>query len=167
MKPGNAIESVYSKFCMELFRKHQSVKDKVPSIALQLPALEGGRYGAILVPPPEIEFFPKKNKPKTLTFNDISEEMDFSLPRITKQRNTSLGIEIVNNKEGLSLLAKDIAQLWPPFTVVKDVNFDKNPDLLFVNPAGSIRLFQNNGGKNFFALCQFFTRASHFYLSSL
>ena len=32
---------------MKLFQTHQSVKDKVPSIALQMPALEGGRYGAI------------------------------------------------------------------------------------------------------------------------
>ena len=30
---------------------HEKLRDKVPSISLQNPALEGGRYGAILVPP--------------------------------------------------------------------------------------------------------------------
>ena len=134
---------------MKLFSKHQSVKDKVPSIALQLPALEGGRYGAILVSPPEIEFFSKNNKTKTLVFNDISEEMNFSLPRTSGQLNPPLGIEILNNDEEFSLSAKDIGQLWSPSAVVKDVNFDTNPDLLFVDPTGSIQLFQNNEGGGF------------------
>ena len=134
---------------MKLFQTHQSVKDKVPSIALQMPALEGGRYGAIHVPPPEPEAPSSRSAPQTLAFTDVTARMTIFPSGTLSAGNSSQTLEISNDKETLASLGKRIATLWQPSIVVADFDSDTRPDLFLVNPAGRSRLFRNDGAGGF------------------
>ena len=59
---------------------HEKMRDKVPGISLQNPALEGGKYGAVLLPAlPPSEPGPSKRLER-VTFADITGRLGLTLP---------------------------------------------------------------------------------------
>jgi len=115
----------------KMLKIHEEFRDKVPNLSLQNPALEGGKYGAILVPPapPTIPVA----KPEPLTFADITSKLGIKL---AADGNSS--------REGRSAAAQ-----FPPSVAVGDYDGDGHPDLYVVIPSGTNHLFHNNGDGTF------------------
>lgn len=111
---------------------HEQFKDKVPNISVMNPALEAGKYGAILVPPsPPVVVASRANA--RVTFADISAKLgiDLAAPPVA---------------DAAHALASKISG---PSVAIGDYDGDGRPDLYVVNPDGSSRLFHNNGDGTF------------------
>ncbi len=54
---------------------HEKMRDAVPGISLQNPALEGGKYGAIVVPPSPTTVVARKPAAEKVTFLDITAKL--------------------------------------------------------------------------------------------
>lgn len=112
---------------------HQTMKDRVPNISIQNPALEGGKYGVIIVPPaPPV--VPGK-APAKVTFAEITGR---------------LGIKLDPSSRGTPANPL-IAQLsgFSPSVAVGDFDGDGHPDLYVVVPQGANHLYRSNGDGTF------------------
>jgi tetratricopeptide (TPR) repeat protein len=54
---------------------HEKMRDAVPGISLQNPALEGGKYGAIAVPPSPTTLVARRTATEKVTFLDITAKL--------------------------------------------------------------------------------------------
>jgi tetratricopeptide (TPR) repeat protein len=106
---------------------HEQMKGRVPEIALQGPALEGGKYGSIVVPmaPPTP---PKVSAAAALTFVDVSERMGLAL--------------LPENKPKLT----DRAPSFGPVVVAADYDGDGYTDLFAIIGDGNWLLHKNGNG---------------------
>ena len=59
---------------------HEKMRDKVPGISLQNPALEGGKYGAILIPAVPPSELVQRSGLEKVTFAEISGRLGLTLP---------------------------------------------------------------------------------------
>jgi tetratricopeptide (TPR) repeat protein len=129
----------------KILKIHQRVHDKVPSISLQNQALEGGKFGAILVPaaPTTLAEAPEQ----TVTFADITAKLGVSLKgdsvRLESAREISAG------KYSLEFARKNLVPLLGSSAAVGDYDGDGHPDVYIVNPAGGNHLLHNNGDGTF------------------
>ena len=113
---------------------HEQCRDKVPNISLQNPALQGGKYGAILVPPAPVTTSVRGTSVKSVAFADITAKLGIKLVAVTPPSDPE------------HLIA---SQLSEPSIAVGDYDGDGHPDLYLVVPAGQNHLLHNNGDGTF------------------
>src|SRR5437867_785916 len=117
----------------KVLKIHEQLRDKVPNISLQNPALEGGKYGAILVVPAEARFAP--GKAEKVVFADITARLGISFSPAAATRSGDLG--------------RAAASHFGPSVAVGDYDGDGHPDLYVVVPAATNHLFHNHGNGTF------------------
>jgi len=127
---------------------HEKMRDKVPGISLQNAALEGGKYGAILLPAlPPSEPGPGSGLDR-VSFADISGRLGLSLP--SQQTPPADSQSQINAADySLDYARRNLVPLFGPSLAFGDFNSDGHPDIYVVNPAGSNRLLRNNGDGTF------------------
>ena len=139
-------------------KRHQAIKDLVPGISLQLPALEGGKYGAIRVPPPAVQAAASPSFSPKLSFREVTKEMGF--PEATGKAGLLSNRasapprpddtpELKFESDSPVTTARGIAYLWDSSWVLTDYDRDSDVDILFVNPTGFSSLFRNDGSGKF------------------
>jgi tetratricopeptide (TPR) repeat protein len=130
----------------KILKIHTQVHDKVPSISLQNQALEGGKYGAIIVPtaPPTMARRPEQK----VAFADITAKLGFSLAGNSSPAGNGAG-KISADQYSLDFARKNLVPMLGASVAVGDYDGDGHPDLYVVNPAGSNHLFHNNGDGTF------------------
>ena len=136
------------------FEKHQAIKDQVPSISLQLPALEGGKYGSIRVRPPAPNDGASRKTPRKLNFSEVTSELGIRLEESFSRAEMIGTAELEFDSDSPASAAKRIAASWEPSWVLTDYDQDSHADLLVVNPAGRSRLFHNSGSGKFTEVTQ-------------
>ena len=114
---------------------HEQWRDKVPNISLQNPALQGGKYGAILVPTTPPPFEAKKGTQEKVSFQEITAKLGIPLPLTTAPPSRDFMLEHLRG--------------FPPYVAIGDYDGDGHPDLYIVLPQGANRLYHNNGDGTF------------------
>jgi len=127
---------------------HEKMRDKVPTISLQNPALEGGKYGAILLPAvPPAEPGPSLGLEK-VTFADISGQLGLTFPASQAPSANSQG-PINAADYSLDYARRNLVPLFGPSLAFGDYNGDGRTDIYIVNPGGANHLLRNNGDGTF------------------
>jgi len=116
----------------KVLKIHEKMRDKVPNISLQNPALEGGKYGAIIVPPAVPVF--RAQTPEKTTFTEITRR---------------LGISVSTPGKSSAEDPQQAAAHFAPSFAIVDYDGDGKPDVYVVNPSGKNRLFRDKGDGTF------------------
>lgn len=123
---------------------NQEFRDKVPSISIQYPALEAGRYGAIIVPPVAL------GAPASVTaapaFLDIAARLGITS---TKRPKPPESASIKAGEYSLSFARRTILPQFPVSVAIGDYDGDGHPDIYVVRPGARNQLFHNNGKGGF------------------
>jgi Tfp pilus assembly protein PilF len=127
---------------------HERMRDKVPGISLQNPALEGGKYGALLLPAlPPSEPGPSTGIEK-VTFADITQRLGLTLPAQQSAPAESQGGTKAADYS-LDYARRNLLPLFGPSLAFGDYNGDGRMDIYVVNPGGTNYLLRNNGDGTF------------------
>ena len=129
----------------KFLKLHEKMRDAVPGISLQNPALEGGKYGAILVPASPTTAVARRSKPEVVTFSDITARLGVTQAHGAEAGRTEVLTGIVPADYSLDYARRTLVPLFGPSISFGDVNNDSRPDVYVVNPTGENRLFRNNG----------------------
>ncbi|MFB3922515.1 MAG: FG-GAP-like repeat-containing protein [Terriglobia bacterium] len=127
---------------------HEKMRDAVPGISLQNPALEGGKYGAILVPASPVTVAQRPPAIEKVTFADITSKLGIAAPA-TAAGMEHAGTEIKSADYSLEFARRNLVPDFGPSLAVGDYNNDGRPDVYLVNPAGANHLYHNNGDGTF------------------
>lgn len=119
-------------------------RDKVPSISIQYPALEAGRYGAIIVPPAALAASAPAATPPA--FVDVAARLGLAS---TKRSKPSEGGLIKAREYSLNFARRAILPQFPASVAIGDYDGDGHPDLYIVRPGGRNQLLHNNGKGGF------------------
>jgi tetratricopeptide (TPR) repeat protein len=132
----------------KVLKQWEGMREKVPNISLQDPALEAGKYGGILVPstaPKEIASPAGLDK---VTFAEIGQKLGLSLPAESAGTfNPSSPVKA--SDYSLEFARRNLIPLFGASIAVGDYDNDGHPDLYVVNPSGRNHLFHNNGDGTF------------------
>ncbi len=126
---------------------HEKMRDKVPGISLQNPALEGGKYGAILLPALPPSEPGRSSGLERVSFADISGRLGLTLP--PQQTSPDSQSQIKAGDYSLDYARRNLVPLFGPSLAFGDYNSDGHTGIYVVNPAGSNRLLRNNGDGTF------------------
>jgi Tfp pilus assembly protein PilF len=125
---------------------HETMRDAVPGISLQNPALEGGKYGAVLVPSTPPVTVARRPQEK-VSFTDITANLGLQLTAAPAAADAP--VEVPSAEYSLEVAQQKFLPLFGPTLALGDINQDGRPDLYVVNPTGKNRLLQNDGGGTF------------------
>ncbi len=128
---------------------HESIRDAVPGISLQNPALEGGKYGAILVPSSPITVATRRSSAEKVAFVDITERLGIGHSRTGSTLSGTAARAIKSSDYSMDLARRDLVPLFGPSLALGDINGDGLPDIYVVDPAGTNRLLENKGHGKF------------------
>jgi Tfp pilus assembly protein PilF len=133
----------------KFLKVHETMRDAVPGISLQNPALEGGKYGAILVPPSPTTVATRRRSQGSVDFVDITERLGLANSPAAASVSSDVRREIKSSDYSPEFSRQNLVPLFGPSLALGDVNQDGHPDLYVVNPAGANRLLQNKGDGTF------------------
>ncbi len=133
----------------KFLKLHERMRDAVPGISLQNPALEGGKYGTILVPASPTTVATRRRSVEKVDFVDITARLGVADNSDTPSAPSDASREIKSGDYSLEFALKNLVPLFGPSVALGDVNKDGHPDLYLVNPAGANRLLQNRGDGTF------------------
>jgi len=123
---------------------HEKMHDKVPGISIQNPALEGGKYGAILVPSAPATEVARRPGLDRVAFEEITQKLGITLPPAAEASNREVGKTIKASDYSLAFARQNLVPLFGPSLAVGDYDGDGRSDLYVVNPAGTNHLFHHN-----------------------
>ncbi len=132
----------------KVLKQWEGLHDKVPNISLQDPALESGKYGAIMTPSlPPLEIARRADL-DNVTFAEISEKLKLDLPAATAAAfDPHQPVKAADYSPAFA--RQNLLPLFGPSIAVGDYDHDGHPDLYVVNPSGKNFLFHNNGDGTF------------------
>ncbi len=133
----------------KFLKLHESMRDAVPGISLQNPALEGGKYGAILVPSAPVTVATRRPVAEKVAFADISDRLGVGTSRADAPPPAGATRTIRSGDYSPDFARRNLVPLFGPSLAIGDINGDGLPDLYVVDPAGSNRLLQNQGDGKF------------------
>jgi tetratricopeptide (TPR) repeat protein len=126
---------------------NQALRDKVPNISIQYPALETGRYGVIVVPPAAAAPITAGAPPAPPTFTDITNSLGIHVAG--ERRKAGQFSEFKAREYSLGLARERILSLFPPSIAIGDYDGDGHPDIYLITPGGRSHLLHNNGKDGF------------------
>ena len=129
----------------KFLKLHEKMRDAVPGISLQNPALEGGKYGAIRVPASPATAVARRSRSEVVTFSDITARLGVSPAHGADPGRPEALTGIKPADYSLDYARRALVPLFGSSISFGDVNNDARPDVYVVNPAGGNRLYQNNG----------------------
>ncbi len=133
----------------KVLKIHEKMRDKVPGLSLQNPALEGGKYGAILVPPTPPVMVERKLAAEKVTFDEITSKLGIALPPTNSVLGSEASREIKSSDYSLDFALEKLVPLFGSSVAVGDYDSDGRPDLYVVVPGGENHLLHNNGDGTF------------------
>jgi hypothetical protein len=128
---------------------HEKMRDAVPGISLQNPALEGGKYGTILVPSSPTTVVARRATTQKLSFTDITARLGVSHSASDPAPVPESHPAIKAADYSLEFARRNLVPLFGATLALGDINNDGRPDIYLVNPREGNRLFQNHGDGTF------------------
>jgi VCBS repeat protein/tetratricopeptide repeat protein len=134
----------------KVLKIHEQVRDKVPNISLQNPALEAGKYGAILVPAAPMTTAARRPAPARISFEEITSKLGINLrPTLEVKPESEAFGEIKSSEYSLDFARRKLVAAFTPTVAVGDYDGDGHPDLYVTVPGGNNHLLHNNGDGTF------------------
>ncbi len=133
----------------QVLRMHEKMRDKVPNISLQVPALEGGKYGAVVVPPAPASAASARAPAARIVFADVSSRLRAALPTSISGPVSGAPQVVQRSEYSPEFAARELLPRFGPSITLCDYDGDGRPDFYVVNPAGKNTLLHNNGDGTF------------------
>jgi len=121
--------------------RHAKMKDSVPSVSLQTAALEGGKYGMILVPAASTASGAPSGPLPGISFTEITSKLGISLPPSSSAEGRA--------SASSQPLERRLASQFGASIALGDYDGDGRPDLYILLPDGTNHLFHNNANGTF------------------
>ena len=133
----------------KFLKLHERMRDSVPGISLHNPALEGGKYGAILVPPSPTTVIARRTGAEKASFSDITSRLGLGGQTNPDPAGPEALAGIKAAEYSLEYARRNLVSRVGPSIALGDVNNDGKPDVYLTNPAGGNRLYENSGEGRF------------------
>lgn len=133
----------------KVLKQHEKIRDKVPGISLQNPALEGGKYGTILVPPAPSTQVARQSALDRVTFTEITSKLGIKLPASVAQAPGGTRREIKASDYSLDFARQNLLPLFGASVALGDYDGDGHLDIYVLDPTATNHLFHNNGDGTF------------------
>ena len=130
---------------------NQELRDKVPGISLQYPALEAGKYGVLVIPTAPLTAPPRlaASELERVTFADITSKLNIPVHPGGSPPPLVAGQRVQSGDYSLDWARKNLVPLFGASISIGDYDGDGHPDLYVVSPAGTNHLYHNNGDGTF------------------
>ncbi len=128
---------------------NSDLRDKVPGISLQYPALEAGKYGVLIIPPAPVSVPTPSATVEKVAFAEITAKLGTTFPTSDALPSAESSQNIKSGDYSLDFARKNLVPLFGPAVAIGDYDSDGHPDLYVVNPAGTNHLYHNNGDGTF------------------
>jgi Tfp pilus assembly protein PilF len=124
---------------------HEQFKDKVPNISVMNPALEAGKYGAILVPAPRPLEVASNETRGPVTFRDVTARLGTHPPGPRRPpANDAVGRSLKAGEYSLEFARQHIVPAFPGSVVTGDYDGDGRTDLYLVIPDAANHLLRRD-----------------------